>query len=369
MMLFASPIWLLGLLTVPVIWYLHRRGPMLKRQPVASLELWPESLATAAQPGPRRRPDPVWRQRALVAALLSLALTGPRLHAPAERVTLWVDDSLSMQIAEGGKTRLQRGLDEVRGALSARSVSNVEVHTLSRPWQVWPSPDAALSALPTSAGEHEPRLPDPTRLDPSRSHWLVTDGADAWVNAWLAQSTVSRVFQTAEGSRNVGVAQLSARPQPTKDGGVAVQVILVNGGNQLETRRLQLSVDASLLDAREVSLAPGSTQTLSLAVRTTPSRIGARLTPADALAMDDAAVVSIRAARPRCNARWMPTRRCAGCKGCELGSHSAARALRCRARTRCDCWRASPQRCRHPRSAGEAASSRARPRYRRRCRS
>ena len=76
---FATPAWLLGLLLVPVIWYLHRSGPVLRIHPVESLDPWRDSSASANRAGERRRPDPAWIRRAAIAALLSLALAGPML--------------------------------------------------------------------------------------------------------------------------------------------------------------------------------------------------------------------------------------------------------------------------------------------------
>ena len=115
---FATPAWLFGLLLVPVIWYLHRTGPILRRHPVASLDPWRDARLEAMQAGQRRRADPAWIRRAVIAALLSLALAGPTLPRGGERVTLWVDDSLSMQTVQSGRTRLERGLDLAATALA-----------------------------------------------------------------------------------------------------------------------------------------------------------------------------------------------------------------------------------------------------------
>jgi len=110
-MSFSTPAWLFGLLLVPVIWYLHRTGPILRRHPVANLDLWRDARLEAMQAGDRRRADPAWIRRAIIAALLSLALAGPTLPRGGGRVTLWVDDSLSMQTGQTGRTRMERGLD------------------------------------------------------------------------------------------------------------------------------------------------------------------------------------------------------------------------------------------------------------------
>ena len=290
---FASPAWLIGLLLVPVIWYLHRSGPILRRQPVSSIDLWRDSRPAATEAGARRRADPAWLRRAAIAALLSLALAGPELPRPAERVTLWVDDSLSMQTVESGETRLERGLREAATALGVAATGDAEVRTLGQPWRALTTLDATTQgSILSQAGRLEPQLPDATYLDRSRSHWLVTDGADARVNAWLAGSPVSRVFQVAGSSRNVGLSALSVRPQPSDARDLAVQLQLVNGGTVRETRRVEVTTGTATLAEREVSIEPGAAATLTIATRLSPGTLTARLSPADALAMDDVASVN-----------------------------------------------------------------------------
>ena len=57
----------------------------------------------------------------------------------------------------------------------------------------------------------EPRLPPPQALDPSRAHWLVTDGADADVNAWAVTAPIARRLQVGRAADNVGITRVSAR--------------------------------------------------------------------------------------------------------------------------------------------------------------
>jgi len=286
---FAAPAWLFGLLLVPVIWYLHRTGPILRRHPVASLDLWRDARLEAMQAGRRRRADPAWIRRAAIAVLLSLALAGPTLPRGGERVTLWVDDSLSMQTRQSGPTRLERGLDLAVTALRAAGVRDVETRVLSSPWRAGAGLGPSDRGMITSqAGRSEPQLPDPAPLDRSRSHWLLTDGADPSVNAWLAAAPVTRVFQVAENSRNVGIARLSARPQPADAMALAIQVQLTNAGSRAESRRVVVTTDAGVIGAREVSIEPGSTAAMSFEARAPVRSVEARLLPADALPDDDA---------------------------------------------------------------------------------
>jgi hypothetical protein len=298
-MSFATPAWLFGLLLVPVIWYLHRTGPILRRHPVASLDRWRDARLEAMQAGRRRRADPAWIRRAVVAALLSLALAGPTPPRSGERVTLWVDDSLSMQTRQSGRTRLERGLDLAATALRAAGVTDVETRALSNSMRMGAGLGPSDRGTITSqAGRHEPRLPDPAQLDRSRSHWLVTDGADGDINAWLAAAPVTRVFQVADNSHNVGIARLSVRPQPADTTALAIQVQLTNAGDRAESRRVVVTTDAGVIGARDVSIEPGSTATIPFDTRVPVRSVVARLSPADALAEDDTVSVDTSSLTP-----------------------------------------------------------------------
>ncbi len=234
-MTLATPAWLLGLLLVPAIWYLHRSGPILRRHPVASLDLWQDDRARAAQAGERRPPDSAWLRRAAILTLLCIALAGPQWQRPAARVTLWVDDSLSMQTVEDGETRLGRGLRLAQAALRETAVHDVIVRPLSDPARAYPSVNAVtMQAIESRAGTREPQLPAPDALAPARAHWLVTDGADEGINAWLGNTAVERVIQVASSSRNVGITRVTLRPQPADPQSGAIQILLRNGGSEPE---------------------------------------------------------------------------------------------------------------------------------------
>ena len=299
-MTFSSPAWLVGLLLVPILWYLHRSGPVLRSHPVENLDLWRAAEVGLDGPGARRRPDPAWVRRALIAAALAFALAGPTLDRPAERVTLWIDDSLSLSTVESGQTRLARALDEASAALRADGVVDLEIRALGQPWRSLPHrlDDAAIQSLPTAGGAREFELPATDLLAPRRTHWLVTDGASAGVNAWLATAPISRVFQSGVERRNVGIARVSVRRQPGDPSREAVLVRLVNGGDVAEQRRLELHGPGGLLDAREVPLAPGASATASFEVTADVGEVTARLMPSDALPADDVVSADTTALAP-----------------------------------------------------------------------
>lgn len=299
MLTLASPAWLLGLLLVPAIWYLHRSGPILRRHPVASLDLWHDERAVAAQAGTRRPRDRAWLRRAAIVTLLCLALAGPQWQRPAERVTVWVDDSLSMQTLEQGVTRLDRGLQLAQSALRESAVRDVIVRPLSQPARTYSSLDAAtVASLQSGSGSVEPSLPAAATLAPSRSHWLVTDGADEALNAWLGDSTVDRVIQVATTAANVGITRVAVRAQPGRADSGALQILLRNGGNTAQTRTVEVMAGADTLASMPVSIAAGAAVTLTQIVPLPVPRVTVRLVPADALPLDDRADVDVTALDP-----------------------------------------------------------------------
>jgi hypothetical protein len=299
MLTLASPAWLLGLLLVPAIRYLHRSGPILRRQPVASLDLWHDERALAARAGKLRPPDFAWLRRAAILTLLCLALAGPQWLRPAERVTLWIDDSLSMQTVEQGVTRLDRGLQLAQAALREAAVRDVLVRPLSQPARSFSSLDAAtVASLRSGSGTAEPHLPTPATLAPSRSHWLVTDGADEALNAWLGDSAVDRVIQVAATAANVGITRVAVRAQPGRSSPGELQILLRNGGTVAETRTVVVEAGSATLASMPVAIAAGAAMTLTQAVPLPVPRVTVRLVPADALPLDDRAILDVTGLDP-----------------------------------------------------------------------
>ena len=287
MLSFATPAWLLGLLLVPVIRWLHRGGPQLRSVPVASLALWRKAATSGPSAGEQRPPDPVWRRRALAAALLSLALAGPRSAAPVERITVWVDDSLSMLTREAGGTLLETGLATVAAELASHPRAEVEVRTLGNPWQRLDglSPEA-VAALVRDAGQHEPAAPPAGVLSADRRHWLLTDGADAKFLEAAAGIGFSRVFRVGGITRNAGIVRLSARRSLGDRGRLDLELQVSNGGDTMEERVAVLSTESGEVTRASVRLEPGASATVS-AVAPMASTVQARLEPGDALAADD----------------------------------------------------------------------------------
>ena len=285
---FATPAWLLGLLLVPVIRWLHRGGPQLRSVPVASLALWRKAAdggpvggrAAAARPG-------VATPRAAGGAAVRRARR-TALAAPVERITLWVDDSLSMLTREAGGTRLETGLAKVaaraglaarrrgRGAHARQSVAasgRAAARDDRRDW----------SATPDSAS----RPPPPAGLlRADRRHWLLTDGADAEFIEAAAGIGYSRVFRVGEITRNAGIVRLSARRSLGDRDRLDLELQVSNGGDTAEERVAILSTESGEVTRASMKLAPGASATVS-AVAPMAAAVQARLEPGDALADDD----------------------------------------------------------------------------------
>jgi len=284
---FATPTWLLGLLLVPVIRWLHRGGPRLRTVPVSSLALWRKAATPGPAAGARRPPDPAWRRRALLAALLSVALAGPRLAVPVGRVTLWVDDSLSMLTRESGGTRLETGLATVARELSSAGRSDVEVRTLGNPWQARAglTPEV-VAVLVKEAGQREPAPPPAGLRLADRQHWLLTDGADPRLTGPDAGAMYARVFRLGEATRNVGVVRLAARRSLREPDRLDVELQVRNGGDVVEERVALLESGSGEVARWPLRLEPGASVSRSAVA---PSSAGLRvvLQSRDALEADD----------------------------------------------------------------------------------
>ena len=299
MLSLAAPWWLLGLLLLPVIRWLHRGGRHRRTVPVSRLGLWRAAVVSQSAAGVRRPPDPAWRRRALLAALLFAALAEPQLPSRHPGLTLWVDDSISMQTREVQGTRLAVGLAQARSLLAQASVGEVDVRALSDPWQNLGAPtDVVVAALVAGAGRKEATAPPAALLRPDRLHWLVTDGADAGLLDWPEDRRPDRVIQVAGMTRNVGIQRLSARRNPSEPGKVDLLLKLTNGGSMAETRVVVVTTAAGEVARSSQQLEPGASVLVGLSMPAA-AQVSASLQPSDALAEDDRIALDLSPLRRR----------------------------------------------------------------------
>jgi len=317
---FVTPAWLLGLLLVPVIRWLHRGGRHRRTVSVSRLSLWRLADASSPSAGERRPPDPAWRRRALLTALLVVALAGPRLPGPHTDITLWIDDSLSMLTREEHGTRLAEGLAQARSSLAEVPGANVEVRTLGDPWHsLGVLSEATVATIVSDAGRKQPNAPPTALLPGDRLHWLLTDGADATLFDWPGESRPDRTIQVGKVARNVGLERLSARRNLNDPEHFDVLLKVANGGSAPETRVVVFVTDAGEFARSSLHLEPGEVTLVNASIPAS-ARVRATLQPGDALAEDDEIVLDLDPLRRR---RVATDAKCAAALKAAVAAHPA----------------------------------------------
>ena len=288
---------------LPLIHWLHRGGRHRRAVRVSHLGLWrgvAASLPATAERGP---PDPAWRRRALLAALLFVALSGPQLPQRRPAITLWINDSLSMLTREpfGAQvdTRVAEGLKQARSLLVELAQADVEVRTLNDPWHTLGGlTEAAAAAAVAGAGRKQPTAPPAALLRRDRAHWLVTDGADATLFDWPDGKHPDRIIQVGQVTRNVGLERLAARRNLNDPDQVDLLLKLTNGGSTVETRELVVVTAAGEMARSTHRLDPGTSALVTAKVPAS-AQVRATLQPGDALAEDDTIALDLRPLRRR----------------------------------------------------------------------
>lgn len=295
----AAAWWLAALALIPGVRWLHRWQAPLASEPVSAVFLWPAEARTAAGDNRAAPPDPAWRRRAAALALAVLALAGPWWRSESIPVTVWIDDSLSMATSEGGASRLAAGLEQLRRALEEDAADDAVLRSLSDPARIRNARDADAflpDAWPVLHGAL-PAPPPVPALGRDRQHWLVTDGAQDELNAWIGRAPLARTITVGEATENVAITRLAARRDPDR-GGIVVWLEVTNAGRRPAQPQLTVSDDRTVLATRGLRLSPGASERVSLRLETAPPRLHAAIEPADALRADDRLSLDTGALRP-----------------------------------------------------------------------
>ena len=75
MVSFGSPLWLTGLLALLLVWWLHRRSPVVPAIPVSALFLWRGATPPASSGLVTHKAHPLWLLRALILSALLFSLS------------------------------------------------------------------------------------------------------------------------------------------------------------------------------------------------------------------------------------------------------------------------------------------------------
>jgi hypothetical protein len=256
-----QPWWLIAMGVIPWIHWLHRKQAPLSVHSVSAVFLWQDGPTEAAPGRQQQPPDPAWRRRALITALVIAALTTPYIEREHATVTIWLDDSLSMQTVENGETRLTTGERLLDAALGDSDYEQVVRNSLSDGF--------------------------PSRLEPSSAHWLVTDGASKRIREWADRIPIDHVIHVGEATENVAVTRLAARRSIDDPSLIDVLVSVSNTGGGPAERRLELHRGIQVAATMNVSLAPGETFHWQTQTADVPGGLSATLSAGDALVDDD----------------------------------------------------------------------------------
>lgn len=285
----TAPLWLVALAAIPFVRWLHRWRAPLRSAPVSAAFLWTAAADVSAGGQQKDRPDPAWRRRAWIIALLAIGLAGPWWQKDVARLTVWVDDSLSMSTVEEGEMRLQTGLAELARALARLPAVEATLRSLSDPAKARSSDDPrAFDTNTWLAGEAAMLSPPPVAtLDQDTAYWLITDGADTGLRQWAQRAPLARIFNVGTATENVAVTQFAARRSLQDANDFDVLVAVSNAGAADASRTLLVETGRATPQSFELTLAAGETRYLVSQHSGGETAFSASLEPDDATVDDD----------------------------------------------------------------------------------
>jgi Ca-activated chloride channel family protein len=319
------PLGLLGLLTLPIIIFLHLQRERPRRLQVPSVILWQHLASLQPHPEPRRLPlTLLLLLHLLVAALLALALARPVLPglsgSRASHLIVLLDTSTSMSAsALGGSSRLalaQTRLDQLRAALGQDDT--LTLITLSPQAQVanrFPSPPpdplradapAPPAAALTAAGD-QLDLRNGLNLangllDPRRTNRILILSDATWLPESLDALTIPVgapvTWETLAGpTANQALVAFAARPLPT--GGTDLIARVANYADQPVRRTLRVLAPGAngqsetIVADQPLELAPNGEYVGHWLLPATLTIVEAELSGSDAQPADDRASLAL----------------------------------------------------------------------------
>ena len=287
MITFGTPIALWGLCLLPVIWWLFRDRNKQSDIFVPALFLWPKQ-ASNYQHAQQHITHP-WYLLTLILLLL-LALSEPKITTHQQQVTLWIDTSPSLFTKEGELSRLEFGMKAAHQLVSTRDMRITHVIDLFQPEKSLPTNqrDSLAMLAPTF---HSKPLPWPVYFQAQTHHWLITDGHHAKLNAWLKHAPIHQLIEVGRTKQNVGIQSMTGRMLIDNTEKMQISLTITNTGSVAQDRKLLVETTEEKL-IHPMTLNPGQEKNVSLQTRYA-SRITARLTPQDALTIDDEMTISM----------------------------------------------------------------------------
>ncbi len=294
-----SPWWLFALAAIPLIRWLHRWRAPFSAVAVSAVFLWKRADSSHAAGAERGEPDPAWRWRALLWALIVLALARPWFQQQDVPVTVWVDHTMSMATSDTGSSRLSVGLEQLEDALRDAGHPPATLRSLSDPSRAIEATDAAAfdaTAWPYSR-DGPGRLPTAATLDPATEHWLLTDGANARLVEWSARAPLNRVIRVGEVTENLAITRVAARRNLEDLSLVDVLVVVSNRGTLPAQRAVILETSGQTMTSPVLDLAPRTDELVAMTLPRTARSINASLSNSDRLDLDDAMQLDLASLR------------------------------------------------------------------------
>ena len=276
---FQAPLWLLLLVLIPLIRWLHQFSTQSRILPSTTLFLWSGLQRRSAEDGSPGKPDPRWILRAMISALLILALAKPQLQdTEGFPVEVWIDDSLSMFTREQGYSRMQAGLQRLQSYLSEGKFSHIRLHSLGEPAAVLslePKDNSNWAAQLNdwvSRPPLEPQPPPLVTLSKQSNHILLTDGADSLLNRWAQSAPLTHVFRVGELRQNLALSRLNLRNSLTDSGAIMGTARVDNLGDIPNNVRLVIKQQENIIKSLEFEIQPLGNKTTTFSI--TPGEKG-----------------------------------------------------------------------------------------------
>ena len=285
MLSIASPVWLAGLAVIPLIWWLHRLGEAGAAFPVSAVFLFRTPVAEEETQQEQPRANPLWILRAALLAALLLALAG--LHWPhdAERhITVWFDNSLSMRVHEDAEPRSAMAARSLAAALEGVQPTQVRIRALSdHRIQLDLSEmdsERRATAIVEWEGSRSPGRPQiPFALVQATENWLLSDGADRRVNAWVDDTALARTIMVGSASENAAVTAITAR-RALQQNALFYAAVRIHGLGEADSKRtLVVRADDQVILREDITVAAGGMAHRSFRVPTDAAGLTASLIP------------------------------------------------------------------------------------------
>ncbi len=287
MLAFAAPLFLLGLLLVPVVIVLHFVRRARRTRTVSALWLWPSEEA----PSRRARFSPTWLLflQLLTVIAASLGAAGPRLDGLGREIAIVMDAGAGMAAGDVKPSRFEVARREaISLAAGARRVTIVRAGLVATVAANTTDPSEARRTLENLA-------PGDSSADLEGAMALARSLAPrAELHLWTDQDAPSEargVLHTVRGNgQNVGLTAFQVR-------GTQLFAALESNATGPRTVRVRLERDGKEIAASSLSVPGGGRAVWTPKIALLPGEYRAKLDGTDALALDDTAVSVIGTGR------------------------------------------------------------------------